>query len=131
MGWILVKSLLSLAGVLGLMFALSIVVKKLFFSNRLRPDSAIDIEILGSRTIAPKRMVYVLQVMDKVMVVGMTEQGMQTLAELDGTTAKRKTGAQRQRIEKETTPASPNFSEYLGKQLNSFMVNRVRRFKKV
>lgn len=130
MTWILVKSLLSLAGVLGLMFALAIVVKKIFFNDRLKPDSAIDIEILGSRTIAPKRMVYVLQVLDKVMVVGMTEQGMQTLAELDGPTAKRKTGAPRERAGKELTPPSANFSDYLGKQLNSFVVNRVRRFKK-
>jgi flagellar protein FliO/FliZ len=83
MEWILVKTLLSLAGVLGLMFLVVFALKRFVFQGRANGAPGIDIEVLGQRSLQPKRSVVVLKVMNKIIVVGMSDQGMQTLTEIN------------------------------------------------
>ena len=45
-------------------------------------SSLIEVELLGQRSLGPRRSVQVLKVLDRVLVVGVSEQGMQSLAEL-------------------------------------------------
>ncbi len=83
MEWILVKTLLSLFAVIGLMVALMMVLKRYLFAGRPGTSEVVEVEILGQRALQPKRAVFVLKVMSKIVVVGMTEHGMQSLTEID------------------------------------------------
>lgn len=82
MEWILVKTLLSLLAVIGLMVGLLLLLKKYMYAGRLGSASTVDIKVLGQRVLQPKRSVYVLKVLHKVIVVGSSEQGLQTLTEI-------------------------------------------------
>ncbi len=81
MEWILVKTLLSLAAVIGLMVGLVLLLRKFLVIGGRTSASDIEIRVLGTRTLQPKRSVCVIGVLDRVLVVGMSEQGMQTLTE--------------------------------------------------
>ena len=83
MEWILIKTLLSLAGVIGLMIALMLVLKKYVSPGKGGASAIVEVEILGQRSLQPKRSVFVLKVLNKVVVVGMTEHGMQALTEIE------------------------------------------------
>lgn len=83
MEWLFVKTLLSLAAVLGLMFVLVYFMRKFMLGGRARTAARVDIEILGQKGLHPKRSVVVLRVLGKVMVVGMSEAGLQNLGEID------------------------------------------------
>ncbi len=82
MEWILVKTLLSLGAVIGLMVGLVFLLKKYVYAGRVGSSSSVEIGVLGHRVLQPKRSVYVLKVLNKVIVVGSSEQGLQTLAEV-------------------------------------------------
>jgi len=83
MEMVLVKTVLSLAAVLGLMIGVLYLVRRYVQGGR-SSSSLVEIEVLGQRAIGPRRSVQVLKVMDRVLVVGMSEQGMQPLGELSG-----------------------------------------------
>ncbi len=131
MEWVMLKTLFSLAAVLGLMFVLLFVVKKFFYGGGSKPSSVVNIEILGSRTLAPKRSVYVLQVMEKVIVVGMTEQGMHTLTEMEGSVIQKETMMEHLRHQDKIVAEKTNFSSLLSKHLNSFVFKGVKHLQKV
>lgn len=131
MEWVILKMLFSLAAVLGLMFALMFVMKKFFYGSGAKSSSVVNIEVLGSRTLAPKRSVYVLQVMDKVIVVGMTEQGMQTLTEMDNSVIHKETMREHLRNQDDIVAEKTNFSSFLSKNLNSFVFKGAQRLRKV
>jgi flagellar biogenesis protein FliO len=81
MEWILIKTLLSLAAVIGLMVGLVFLLRKFLVLGGRPSSTDVDIRVLGTRTLQPKRSVCVIGVLDRVLVVGMSEQGMQTLTE--------------------------------------------------
>jgi len=78
----MVKTAFSLVLILGLMFALAYVMRKFVFRGTATASSLVDIEVVGRRALHPKRSVYVLKVMNRILVVGMSEHGMQTLGEI-------------------------------------------------
>jgi flagellar biogenesis protein FliO len=83
MDWVVVKSLLSLVAVLALMGAMVFVLRKYAFKGQLSNSSVVDIDLLGHRMLGPKRGIYVVKAMNKVLVVGVTEGGMSSLGEID------------------------------------------------
>jgi flagellar biogenesis protein FliO len=80
MEWVLLKTLVSLAAVLGLMGLVVAFMKRFVYGRRRRGNAPVEVEILGSRVLQPKRSVFVLRVLDAVIVVGSSEEGLQTLA---------------------------------------------------
>jgi flagellar protein FliO/FliZ len=82
MEWILVKTLLSLTAVLGLMVGTVFVLKRFVYRSGPNATSLVSIDVVGQASLHPKRSVVVLKVMNKLLVVGMSEQGMQTLSEI-------------------------------------------------
>jgi flagellar protein FliO/FliZ len=82
MEWVLAKTVLSLGLVLGLMFGLVFVLKRYVLPGRVKSAASIEIDVLAQRTLQPRRSVMVLKVLNKVLVVGMTEQGMTLLTEI-------------------------------------------------
>jgi flagellar biosynthetic protein FliO len=87
MSWLVLKMVLSLGAVLALMAALLWLVRRVLGGRRAGSDPAVRIDILGHRALGPKRAVRVLRVFDRVIVVGETDGGMQTLSEFDGAEA--------------------------------------------
>lgn len=83
MEWILLKTLLSLAAVLALMVGVVYVLKRYVYRGAQGGTQRVPIEILGQRALHPKRSIVVVKVLDTVFVVGMSEQGMQTLGTID------------------------------------------------
>lgn len=83
MEWILVKTLLSLVAVVGLMIGVVYLLRKYVYQGTGGISSLVAVEILGQRALHPKRSIVVLKVLHTVLVVGMSEQGMQTLATIE------------------------------------------------
>jgi len=84
MEWLIVKTVLSLALVVGLMFALGFVLKRYVVKAKSGGTDSLEIEVLGQRMLQPRRSIYAVRVMDTVIVLGMTEHGMHMLTELSG-----------------------------------------------
>lgn len=83
MEWILVKTVFSLLAVLALMVGVVVVLKKYVYQSGTRSSSSVAIEVLGQRSLHPKRSIVVVKVLRTVLVVGMSEHGLQTLATID------------------------------------------------
>ena len=83
MGMELLKTFVALVAVLGLMGALMVAVKKYFRVGTGRGGEIVDIEVLSQKTLQPKRQLYVVKVLNKVLVLGSTENGIQALGEID------------------------------------------------
>jgi flagellar protein FliO/FliZ len=81
MEWVFVKMMLSLAAVLGLMFGLVYLMKRFMLPGRSPGTTRFEIDILGQRSLGPKRSIVVVKVLQQILVLGVTEQGMQVLAE--------------------------------------------------
>lgn len=79
----LLKSLFSLIAVLGLMFAIAWAYKKYFLNGKLSMKNSVNIEVLGKHSLQPRHTIYVLQVLDKMIVVGVTEKGIFNLTEMN------------------------------------------------
>jgi len=82
MEWVVAKMVLSLGAVLLLMYGLVYVLKRFVVPGAAGTHQEIPIDIIGRRALQPKKSVVVMKVAGKILVVGMTEHGMQTLAEL-------------------------------------------------
>lgn len=83
MEWLLIKTTLSLAAVLGLMFLVVLAYRRLIRNGAPGGVPQAQIEIIGRRGIHPKQSVVVIRTLGKVLVVGVTEHGMQTLADIN------------------------------------------------
>ncbi|MBI5471711.1 MAG: flagellar biosynthetic protein FliO [Ignavibacteriae bacterium] len=82
MEWVVIKTFLALAAVIGLMIAVVYVMKKFVYGNQASGAGIVDMKVIGSMTLQPKRSISVVKVMNTVLVVGVSEEGMQTLAEI-------------------------------------------------
>jgi flagellar biogenesis protein FliO len=82
MEWIILRTLLSLAAIVALMLGLAYLVKKYLHAGKGVRRSLIDVELLGHRSLQPRTAVYVIKVLNRVIVVGASEHGMQTLSEI-------------------------------------------------
>jgi flagellar biogenesis protein FliO len=82
MEWIILRTLLSLAAIVALMLGLAYVLKKYLHTGKGSRRSLVEVELLGHRSLQPRTAVYVLKVLNRVIVVGASEHGMQTLSEI-------------------------------------------------
>jgi len=82
MEWIVVKMILSLGAVLALMFGLVFALKRFGVPGGSAAELSVPIQILGRKLLQPKKSVVVMKVAEKILVVGISEQGMQLLTEL-------------------------------------------------
>ncbi len=82
MEWVVVKTFLALGAVIGLMIVVVLVLKKFVYGGQASSSSIVDMKVIGTMTLQPKRSVTVVKIMNTILVVGVTEDGMQTLAEI-------------------------------------------------
>lgn len=79
---ILLRMVLSLSAVLALMLGLMYVVKRFVLPGSASVRMPVQVEVLGKRSLQPKKSVVVVRVAGKVLVLGLSEHGVQTLSEL-------------------------------------------------
>lgn len=82
MEWIVVKSLLSLGAVILLMIGVVFVMKKFVYGRQSSSSQIVEMKVIGTLMIQPKRSVSVIKVMDTIFVIGVSEDGMQSLGEI-------------------------------------------------
>lgn len=78
----LIKTVFSLLAVLGLMFGIAWAFKKYFLNGKLSVKNSVNIEVLGRHSLQPRHTIYVLKVLNKIFVVGVTEKGIFNLTEI-------------------------------------------------
>jgi flagellar biogenesis protein FliO len=119
MEWMLVKTFLSLFAVLALMTGIVLVLKKYAYKGHASDSSVVSVEVLGHRMLTPKRSVHVVRVLNKIIVVGVTEGGMTSLSEIGDDESLREVD---DRIALQTKSSSP-FSTFMDKYMGSFLPN--------
>ncbi len=82
MEWIVLRTLLSLSAIIALMLGFAWVMKRFMHAGKGRGRSLVEVELLGHRSLQPRTAVYVLKVLNRVIIVGASEHGMQTLSEI-------------------------------------------------
>jgi flagellar biogenesis protein FliO len=115
MEWVLVKTLMSLLAVLGLMTGIVILLKKYVYKGHGVSTAVVSIDVLGHTVLSPKRSIHVLRVLNKIVIVGVTEGGMTSLGEINDEECLAEIDG---RITDRT--ANPNlFTDYLQKYFHS------------
>lgn len=79
---IVIRMVLSLTAVLALMAGLLFVVKRFVLPGTGAVRMPLQVEVLGRRALQPKKSIVVVRVAGKVLVLGLSDQGMHTLTEL-------------------------------------------------
>ncbi len=79
---VLIKTLFSLLAVLGLMLAIAWGFKNYSLNGKISVKNSINIEVLGRQSLQPRHTIYVLKVLNKIFVVGVTEKGIFNLTEI-------------------------------------------------
>jgi len=133
---IMLRSLLSLGAILALMLGLTWCAKRYLRPGKGPRRQVVDVELLGQRSLQPRSAVYVLKVLNRVIVVGASEHGMQALAEFSD----RETLATLEDAQLAHPPArwfaeagtdiaggARSFSEYLRHQLTGPWISSLRR----
>lgn len=124
MEWVLVKTFLSLAAVLGLMFGIVWLLRRFTSHGATHASRPVDIEVLGYRMLEQKKSVFVLKVLQNVFVVGVTEQGMNTLGEIRD---EKSLGEVEERVAAGRLEKTSSFSTYFAKHLGSIVWGGLRR----
>ncbi len=80
MDWLVVRAFLTMMMIVGLMFALLVVVRKYFFN---RPNiSNENMKVLSSLSLQPKKSIFLVKVFNKVMLVGISDNSIAALGEI-------------------------------------------------
>jgi len=136
MDGMILRSVLSLGAILALMLGLTWVARRYLRAGKGPRRQVVDVELLGQRSLQPRSAVYVLKVLNRVIVVGTSEHGMQPLAEMsDPETLAAVEDASLSRPPSRWFPAvatdiaggARSFSEYLRHQLTGSWVPSRRR----
>lgn len=94
------KMIFALAIVLGLLIGVMYFVKKFMQQTGPASDNSALINVISSRYLGPKNRIVLVEVIDKILVVGISNQQMTTLAVIEDpqSIAKIKTGKANSRI---------------------------------
>lgn len=115
MEWVLVKTMLTLLAVVGVMIGCVLVLRRFIVHRSGGSSVSVEVELLGHRLLQPKCGIYVLRVLDKVIVVGTSDHGIRSIAEIDDVELKGMLVAEPTSKVQPTVP--PTFAAYLRKQL--------------
>ncbi len=109
MGWLLVKTMAILIFIIILIFASVYLLKKYVFGTTGGVKQSDWMQILGQTQIMPKKFLVLVKVMDRILLVGLTDSSMQTIAEFEDETKIKPY------LEKlQSKPGSWNESKFLG-----------------
>ncbi len=81
MGWLLAKATLTLLLIIGLIFATVYLLRKYVYRGYSGSGSAEGLRILSQIQIQPKKFIALLQVYNRLLIVGISDASMHTLTE--------------------------------------------------
>ncbi len=79
----IVKALLPLVVIVGLLYGVLLFIKKYGVSFKGNKAGSVSINVLSSQMIMPKRFISVVRVEDKILVLGVSENSITLLKELE------------------------------------------------
>ncbi len=80
MDWMVVKAFLTMMMIVGLMFAILVVVRKYLFNRPNIPND--NMKVLSSLSLQPKKSIFLVKVFNKVMLVGISDNSIAALGEI-------------------------------------------------
>lgn len=104
----------SIALVIALVFVFVYTMRKFLYARRYRGSREGLINVIGSSFLQPKKAIYVVRVMDRILVLGVTDARISLLCELSDVSAWGSSGISGEANE---SNSSRQFSEYLGSLL--------------
>jgi flagellar biosynthetic protein FliO len=78
----LLKTIAVLLGVIGLIFLLAYLARRLGLSRYNRGHGGAGLEVIGTRTLGPRRQVVVLKVGQAILLIGATDRSLTPLMEI-------------------------------------------------
>ena len=81
----IVKALLPLVVIVGLLYGVLLFIKKYGVSLKGNKAGSVSINVLSSQMIMPKKFISVVKVEDKLLVLGVSENSITLLKELENT----------------------------------------------
>lgn len=106
------KMIFALAIVLGLLIGVMYFVKRFMQQTGPVSDNQPLINIISSRYLGPKNRIIMVEIMDKILVVGISNQQMTTLAAIDDPLAVAKI---------KISKANPKIADFSGSKLAQYM----------
>ncbi|MGE5498264.1 MAG: flagellar biosynthetic protein FliO [Syntrophothermus sp.] len=82
--WSIVRIIFFLVLIVGLMYGTLFMMKKYFYTSDKTKSRLVRIKVLSTQMIMPKKFIQVVQVHDKVLVLGVSEQSINLLKEFEG-----------------------------------------------
>ncbi len=79
----IVKAIIPLLIIIGLLYGVMFVIKKYGVSFKGKKNGSVNINVLSSQMIMPKKYISVVRVDDKLLVLGVSENSISLLKELD------------------------------------------------
>jgi len=80
-GGAFVKTILALLVILAVVYILAVFLKR--FVNKNQSSGSIPVNVVGSKLFSPKKAIYIVDVQDKRLVIGVTDSAITKLAELN------------------------------------------------
>ena len=113
MEWLAIKTIASLVFVLFLMGVVLYVLKKYLFSKTLLSHSGVEMRVVGSLSLQPKKTIQLIKVVNKFFVVGITDQSISPIAEISD----EETRQLLENVEQSHLRSTKSFSEYFSEHL--------------
>lgn len=85
----IIKVIFLLIFILGLMYGTLYLARKYFFTFDKNSKKLVKIKVLSTQMIMPKKFIQVVQVHDKILVLGVSDHSVNLLQEFNGATAAR------------------------------------------
>ncbi|MGE5429740.1 MAG: flagellar biosynthetic protein FliO [Syntrophomonadaceae bacterium] len=87
--WNIIKVIFMLIFILGLMYGTLYLARKYFFTFEKNTKKLIKIKVLSTQMLMPKKFIQVVQVHDKILVLGLSDNSINLLQELNTSAAAR------------------------------------------
>jgi len=79
------KALIPLLLIVGLLYGALLFIKRYGISVKGKKSSAVSIDVISTQMIMPKKFISVIRVEDKLLVLGVSEQSITLIKEMDKT----------------------------------------------
>ncbi len=81
----IVKALLPLLVIVGLLYGVMVFVKRYGISVKGKKSNAVSIDLISTQMIMPKKFISVVRIDDRLLVLGVSDQSITLLKEMDKT----------------------------------------------
>ncbi len=80
---LILKTIFYFVLLIALMYGILLLVKKFSFSYNVKGKTALQMDVLSTKMIMPKKYISVIKVQNRVFLLGVSEQSINVISELD------------------------------------------------